>query len=488
MRTLAPGILTGTLLAALAGPVIAQEAKPRFTVSFSGELRVLGFAFDNIFDFADTGNTNRVLKRPIPGIGRIGGCAPVDPGPCNKDSAAFYFQRWRLFTTVESADLKARVVWGVEVGDIDWGTGGGASGAEYGGTTSRFGTSRGGGFGADGVNVETKNLYLQFDLPWVPGASVLLGAHNVLFLDSPVGSFLDDDAWGIQLAWRQDPVAVQLWTAKLDENARENADDNDFYAARLWVDVTKDLTVSLEGLIADARCFGRRPPVAPATTGTCLSAGFGDNLWIGSTVRATLGSVRLDGAVVYGQRLQLCPTCGDGTAWARGWGLLASARAPVGPVSLWGQAWYTTGDDRQLTGGPSTSPFIPLAGDSDKLPLPDHGASWYSGPLVAEWLFGLVSLGAPGVGSNNYGDITGTYGAGASGIVTLTPALSAGAGLAYVGATDAPGVFGNYLVELDAAVFYQFNPNLVFTLLAGYLVPDIEDHAWGIGFRTRFLF
>ena len=41
MRTLALGVLTGTLLAVLAGPVAAQEAKPGFTVSFSGALRVL---------------------------------------------------------------------------------------------------------------------------------------------------------------------------------------------------------------------------------------------------------------------------------------------------------------------------------------------------------------------------------------------------------------------------------------------------------------
>ena len=320
-----------------------------------------------------------------------------------QDSQAFYFQRWRLFTTVESADLKARAVWGVEVGDITWGAGGGASGDEYGtGTNSRVGPGQGGGLGADGVNVETKNLYLQFELPWVPGLSLLLGAHNIQILDSPVGAFLDDDAFGIQLAWRQEPVAVQLWTAKADENARESADDNTFYAARLWVDVTKDLTVSLEGLIVDAQCFGRREPVAPATTGTCFSAGFGDNLWVGSTVRATLGPVRLDGSVVYGQRLQLCPACDDGTARARGWGVQASARAPVGPVSLWGQAWYTTGDDQQVTGGPSAFSVIPLAGDSDKLPLPIHQASWLTGPLVAEWLFGNPTLGSPFTDNANY--------------------------------------------------------------------------------------
>jgi hypothetical protein len=484
---LALGALTGTLLAALAGPATAQDAKPGFTVSFSGELRVLGFVFDNMTDFADTGKSNRVFARPIARGGLANGC-PVLPD-C-KDSAALYFQRWRLFTTVESADLKARAVWGVEVGDVDWGAGGGASGDEYGtGTNSRSGPGQGAGLGADGVNVETKNLYLQFELPWVPGTSLLLGAHNIQILDSPLGAFLDDDAFGIQLAWRQEPVAVQLWTARADENARESADDNTFYAARLWVDVTKNLTVSLEGLIVDAQCFGRREPVPPATTGTCFSAGFGDNLWVGSTVRATLGSLRLDGAVVYGQRLQLCPTCDDGTGRARGWGVQASARAPVGPVSLWGQAWYTTGDERQLAGGTSGARRIPLPADSDKLPLPVHGASWYTGPLVAEWLFGLPTLGSPAVQTiTNYGDMTGTYGAGASAIATLTPALSAGAGFGYVGATDAPGLFGNSLVELDAAAFYQFNPNLLFTLFAGYLFPGEGDNAWGIAFRTRFLF
>ena len=49
----------------------------------------------------------------------------------NRDSNSFYFQRWRLFTNVESADKKAKAVWGLEVGDITWGTGGGASGGEY---------------------------------------------------------------------------------------------------------------------------------------------------------------------------------------------------------------------------------------------------------------------------------------------------------------------------------------------------------------------
>ena len=110
MRTLARGALTGALLAALAGPVAAQEAKPGFTVTFSGEMRVLGFVFDNVLDFADTGKTNRALNCPTPGFPPAGGCSLFFPD-C-KDSGVYYFQRWQLFTTVESADPKARAVWG----------------------------------------------------------------------------------------------------------------------------------------------------------------------------------------------------------------------------------------------------------------------------------------------------------------------------------------------------------------------------------------
>src|SRR4029453_18652828 len=62
-----------------------------------------------------------------------------DSGPngANRDSQSFYFQRWRLWTNVESADKKAKAVWGLEVGDITWGTGGGASGGEDRGCAGR---------------------------------------------------------------------------------------------------------------------------------------------------------------------------------------------------------------------------------------------------------------------------------------------------------------------------------------------------------------
>jgi hypothetical protein len=86
---LALGALTGTLLAALAGPATAQDAKPGFTVSFSGELRVLGFVFDNMTDFADTGKSNRVFARPIArgGLARTAPPCTSSAGGCSRRSS-----------------------------------------------------------------------------------------------------------------------------------------------------------------------------------------------------------------------------------------------------------------------------------------------------------------------------------------------------------------------------------------------------------------
>ena len=80
------------------------------------------------------------------------------------------------------------------------------------------------------------------------------------------------------------------------------------------------------------------------------------------------------------------------------------------------------------------------------------------------------------------------YGFGASATYALTPALSLGGGGAYVGATDAAGPYGDFLIEFDAGATYRFNPNLVFNLFGGVMVPDEGDTAWAITFRTQYSF
>jgi hypothetical protein len=498
-------LLVGGVL--ILGSVLAAHAQAP-TVSFGGQMRVYGFAFDNVTDFNNSG-----------------------PNGTSRDSNTFYFQRWRLWTNVESADKKAKAVWGVEVGDITWGSGGGASGAEYRGcpgqaagvnpvvtvpppagsppgtppTTAtvttppigggtRVGPGAGGCLGADGVNVETKHAYIYADTgQWLPGSSITLGIQNTVFMTGPLGGFWDDDAAAIKLNMKFDPVDVEVYTAKLGEGLRQNADDADMYVARIGANATKDLRVTLEGMVVDEKSLGGQS--------------FGDTFFVGATVGAKIGDIQLDGAVVYGMRA-FAPSAGAIAAGRNpndpfseeGFGAFVAARLPAGPVNLFVLGWYTTGDDAVGPAGcagqgtnngcGAQGSVRTLGKDSDKMPVPEAQAGWFGGggPYIAEWLFGNSSIGAPSIGQVHYADPSGTSGVGASATYAVTPALSVGGGAAYVFATDAEGPYGDSLFEFDAGATYRFNPNLVFNLFAGFMIPDSGDEAWALAFRTQYSF
>lgn len=491
-------LLVGGVL--ILGSALAAHAQAP-TVSFGGQMRVYGFTYNNIFDFKDSQGGNF------------------------RDSESYYFQRFRLFTTIESADKKAKAYWAMEIGDITWGSGGGASGSNYGctgsaptapatvtvpppagsppgtagtvvpvtygtaGATTRTGQGAGGCFGADGVNVETKNIYIWADTSeWVPGTSITIGIQGVTFMNGPLGGFMDDDAAAIKINWKGDPVDVEVYTAKLAERGLPNADDTDLYVAKVGANITKDFRVTLEGMIVNDNSLAKTD--------------IGDNLWIGATFGIKLGDIQLDAAGVYGQRKFAGATAGTGPFEEKGYGGFVSARLPIGPLNVFAVGWYTTGDDTVGPGScPSTGPGFnstcgaaarTLTKDSDKLPLPDAAASWFGGggPFIAEWLFGNSSIGAPGPsrGQLQYADPTGTYGIGASVSYSVTPALSVGGGVAYVGATDAGGPYGDNLIEIDGGATYRFNPNLTLNLFGGYLLPDKGDSAWAFAWRTQYAF
>jgi hypothetical protein len=485
-------LLVGGVL--ILGSALAAHAQAP-TVSFGGQMRVYGFAMDNVSDFKNSEN------------GQF------------RDNNSFYFQRWRLFTNVESADKKAKAVWALEVGDITWGNGGGASGAEYRGCdrqtapapvltvpppagsppgtpnipvtvgavggTARVGNGSGGCLGADGVNVETKHAYIWADTgQWLPGSSITLGIQSIVFMSGPLGGFMDDDGAGIKVNMKFDPVDIELYTVKVGEANRANSDDADMYVARVGINFGTEMRATLEGMLVDEKSLG----------GTNL----GDTFWIGGTFGAKFGDVQLDAAAVYGQRARAGIAPGTGPFDESGFGGYVTARVPVGPLNIFAVGWYTTGDD---TVGPAgctganrlvncDTANYNLTRDSDKLPLPIGGASWFGGggPYIAEWLFGNSSIGAPGVGQVQYADPTGTYGVGASATDAITPALSVGGGAAYVLATDSSGPYGDALFEIDAGATYRFNPNLVFNLFGGYMIPDSGDDAWAVAFRTQYAF
>jgi hypothetical protein len=504
-------LLVGGVL--ILGSALAAHAQAP-TVSFGGQMRVYGFAFNNILDFKDSG-----------------------PNGANRDSNSFYFQRWRLWTNVESADKKAKAVWGLEVGDITWGTGGGTSGGEYrgcpgrapfvpnvtvavpGGTPGspvttpgtvtvtqpgsnvRVGNGAGGCLGNDGVNVETKHAYIWIDTgQWVPNSSITLGIQEVLFMNGPLGPYFDDDAAAIKVNLKFDPVDIEVWTSKFGEGNVSNADDTDAYVARVGVNITKDMRATIDVMLVNEQSLAGQS--------------IGDNIWIGGTFGAKLGTVQLDAGVVWGQRA-IAPSpgaiAGGHSASSpfneTGYGGYVVAQVPIGPINLTGVGWYTSGDSQVGPAGCGiTGTGVVAKGtnvgcvaqgsarvlnkDSDKLPIPESGAGWFGGggDYIAEWIMGNESIGGPSIGQVHYADPTGTYGLGAAVSYALTPALTLGGGLAYVAASDQQGPYGDWAFEFDAGATYRFNPNLTFRLFGGVIEPDSGDLAWAIAFRTQFSF
>jgi hypothetical protein len=350
------------------------------------------------------------------------------------------------------------------------------------------------------VNVETKHLNLWFQVPNVPNLSATIGAQGFQFLDTRPGNFFGDDAWGIKLNWKMDPVDLEVYTFKISENTFPNADDIDAYAARIGINAVPGVRLTVEGLVVNEQ--------------NRAGASFGDNFWVGATAGATIGNVSIDGTFLYGQRTLNCaappqPGCdGNNMAEEAGYGVIATALIPAGPVTVGVQGWYMSGDDTQgpagfrNTGNPvvdkSAARQLPgtqngrLTKDSDKLPMVADEDSWVGLPYVAGWLFGSGTLiGGPGGGANytgSVGDMTGTYGIGAQVTFAVTPAVSVGGGVAYVGATDAAGPYGDAVVEVDAGATYQVNANLSFQLQGGLLFPDSGDMAYALGWRGRFAF
>jgi len=105
-----------------------------------------------------------------------------------------------------------QAVWRIEVGDVEFGNGGGAFnntnfGNPIGSSTSRIGNGTGGGGGADGINVETKWAYLDFAMPFGVPARVRAGIQPWYL---PKGIVVDDDAAGLMFYGKQGMVS---WNA-----------------------------------------------------------------------------------------------------------------------------------------------------------------------------------------------------------------------------------------------------------------------------------
>lgn len=166
-------------------------ATPSFAAvefKYGGQFRARFTSGDNVFDGTETeGFYNNFGQGP----------QPLTAAHNSDDNRRFIDQRLRLyFTFLASKNLK--VVTKFEMGDIVWGNAGS--------TTTRLGAGSGGGVGADGVNVELKNAYVEFNIPGTPSTGIV-GIQTLTLLDSWI---VDDDFSAAVLVTKLDPFRLTL--------------------------------------------------------------------------------------------------------------------------------------------------------------------------------------------------------------------------------------------------------------------------------------
>jgi len=107
-----------------------------------------------------------------------------------QDNDNLFDQRLRVYLTFKASE-NLKVVWKMEIGNIAWGD-------------TR--TNNGGRMGADGVNVKTKNAYVQFNIPNIP-TTAIIGIQGIALLDSWL---VDDDYSAMAFVTKLDNFTVTL--------------------------------------------------------------------------------------------------------------------------------------------------------------------------------------------------------------------------------------------------------------------------------------
>jgi hypothetical protein len=209
----------------------------------------------------------------------------------NAPTKNFFDTRLRLYWDFRPSAL-LRVSYRMEIGDIVFG-GNVENGSDVSGNIiPSIGPGSGGGVGADGVNVETKDLFIEFEIPPLRGLSFRGGIFP--YGDRYDFNILADDFAGLELRYKRGDVAAHFVYLKfLEGDTRTNADDSD------WFGIDGELRVSPSTVVASTFYFWSDGN----SQGTLDFKPY--QWWLGGeiTTRLTsgLGPIQINGYVIYNQ-------------------------------------------------------------------------------------------------------------------------------------------------------------------------------------------
>jgi hypothetical protein len=273
----------------------------------------------------------------------------------------------------DNGNIQARLRF--EIGDVEFGNGGGASGPFNGVSVTpgswRVGNGAGGSMGNDGVNVETKNAYIDFALPGgVPGRV----RAGIMPWYLPKGLIVDDDAAGIKVYGTVKPISYELFWYRANGGWPTNT-----VACPATTTGAACMTLTANTLDNNYDFFGAKVDAALApffNPGVYYIYGankagnpvggldqLSDSHYLGLTATGKIGNASYDVDWVYGSAEggvagTFVNLAGERIK-TRGWALDGHVAFPVGPVTFNLAGAYITGDKRN--GGDSEA-FPSFAG------------------------------------------------------------------------------------------------------------------------------
>jgi len=272
----------------------------------------------------------------------------------------------------------------LEIGDIEFGNGGGAAGTANGGSngtigysSARIGNGSGGAIDGDGVNVETKWAYMDFATPW--GVPLRWRAGIQPWYESK-GMIVDTDLAGVraygksgiasyEVGWYRAnggpctntaaPATFPTGGATACSTAVTTDNNFDFYEAKVGANFAKWLNPTLYYI------YGYN-----AATNTTSNANVyyqtkpATSQFFGLATTGDFGFLRYDLDFIFGTQnggAQGNYTAGggggDGRMLTQGWAADGGVHIPVGPLLFHVVGSYATGD-KQNGGNSEAMPWI----------------------------------------------------------------------------------------------------------------------------------
>jgi hypothetical protein len=336
-------VAVGGLVLALAAPAMALDFK------FGAEYRVRFYSYDNLSSSTTAFDHNQITRNPRGAQIRV-----------------------RPMFTVTDDNGNIQAVWRGEIGDIEFGDGGGANsgtnGVTISGGSSRVGNGSGGAQGADGVNLETKWLFIDSAAPFNFPLRVRAGIQGWYL---PKGLIVDDDAAGVRAYGKADKLSYEVaWfrpssgpatnvpacpstttTGQACVTITTNNQDNNYDYWQFRVDSAHS------PLFNPGLYFLYALNKAQTTLNEAAQTYF-----FGFTSTGKAGTVSYDLDFIYGSAEggpagNLTKDGGSKFMKTKGWVLDGGVHVPVGPALLNVVASYATGD-KQDGGDSEAFPYI----------------------------------------------------------------------------------------------------------------------------------